>query len=121
MAECQNRLTNSARQLTHAESRLNSVDSNRNQACQEIGELKAEINRLKILNTFLEKEKDQLVVCKANESRKMDRFNVYLIYPQVELDSKTEKLFNLETKMDSAKTLIMELESQVVTTSRQLE
>lgn len=61
--EHQNRLTHSARQLSQAESRLTVVDSSRSQGCREIGELRAEVSRLKSINTQLEAERDKMMVC----------------------------------------------------------
>lgn len=58
----QSRLTNSERQLNEAESKLNAVDSSRADVCREIGELRAELNRLRNLNTALEEEKDKFIV-----------------------------------------------------------
>lgn len=62
LLERQSRLTNSERQLNEAASKLNVVDSSRADVCREIGELRAEINRLKTMNASLESEKDKLIV-----------------------------------------------------------
>lgn len=98
--EHQNRLTYSARQLCHAEARLTTIDTSRSQGCREIGELRAEVNRLKTINMQLEADRDKTIS---------------------DLDVKTEKLFSLQSKLDSAKARIIELESEVLTTNRQLE
>lgn len=74
LIEQQSRLTNSERQLNKAESKLSVVDSCRTDVCREIGELRAETNRLKNLNQALEKEKDQLIVSSGS------RFGVYSIF-----------------------------------------
>lgn len=63
LEEHQKRLNSCHRQLNQTESRLNVIDSSRTDGCKEIGELRAEINRLKIINSTLEKDKDRLVVC----------------------------------------------------------
>lgn len=62
LEEHQKRLNSCHRQLNQTESRLNVIDSSRTDGCNEIGELRAEINRLKIINSTLEKDKDRLVV-----------------------------------------------------------
>lgn len=62
LEEHQKRLNSCQRQLNQTESRLNVIDSSRVDSCKEIGELRAEINRLKIINSSVEKDKDRLVV-----------------------------------------------------------
>lgn len=62
LIEHQNRLAHCERQRDQAESRLNTLDSNRSVGAREIGELRAEINRLKTMNVKLAKEKDKLIV-----------------------------------------------------------
>lgn len=58
----QSQLTNSERQLNQAESKLNAVESCRADVYREIDELRAEIKRLRNLNTALEEEKDKFIV-----------------------------------------------------------
>lgn len=58
----QNRLTHCERERDQAESRLNMVDSSRSDGVREIGELRAEIGRLKTMNIKLTNEKDKLIV-----------------------------------------------------------
>lgn len=58
----QNRLTHCERERDQAESRLNIIDSSRSDGFREIGELRAEIGRLKAMNMKLTKEKDKLIV-----------------------------------------------------------
>lgn len=62
LEENQKRLNSCQRQLTQTESRFNVIDSSRTDGCKEIGELRVEINRLKIFNSTLEKDKDRLIV-----------------------------------------------------------
>lgn len=62
LIEHQTRLTHCERQRSQAESRLNVIDSSRTDGFREIGELRAEIARLKTLNTTLSIEKDKLIV-----------------------------------------------------------
>lgn len=58
----QNRLTHCERERDQAESRLNIIDSSRSNGFREIGELRAEIGRLKTMNMKLTTEKDKLIV-----------------------------------------------------------
>lgn len=83
-----------------AESRLDMVDTSRSQVCHEIGELKADIVILRTNNVSLLKEKEKLAH---------------------ELENKTEKLFNMESRIDKMKKTNLELESQMLSTGRQLE
>lgn len=62
LIEHQNRLTHCERQRDQAESRLTIIDSNRSEGVREIAELRTEIDRLKIMNGKLTKEKDKLIV-----------------------------------------------------------
>lgn len=62
LIDYQNLLTNCEREKHKVESRLNIIDSNRSEDLREVSELRAEINRLKILNTKLVREKDKLIV-----------------------------------------------------------
>lgn len=58
----QNRLTHCERERDQAASRLNVIDSSRSDGVREIGDLRAEIGRLKTMNVKLTKEKDKLIV-----------------------------------------------------------
>lgn len=40
---------------------------------------------------------------------------------QADLDAKTEKIYQLETQVDSLRTRLIEMEAEVATTHRQLE
>lgn len=62
LIEHQSRLSHCERQRSQAESRLNVIDSSRTDGFREIGELRAEIARLKTLNTTLTIEKDKMIV-----------------------------------------------------------
>lgn len=62
LIEHQTRLTHCERQRSQAESRLNVIDSSRTDGFREIGELRADITRLKTMNTTLTMEKDKLIV-----------------------------------------------------------
>lgn len=62
LMEHQNRLTHCERQREEVESRLNVIDSSRTDGFREIGELRAEMSRLKMTNSTLAKEKDYLIV-----------------------------------------------------------
>lgn len=62
LIEHQNRLTHCERQRDDVESRLNVIDSSRTDGFREIGELRAEMSRLKMMNSTLAKEKDKLIV-----------------------------------------------------------
>lgn len=62
LIELQSRLTHSQRQLNHTETRLNVIDSSRTDRCKELGELRAEVSRLKGINSTLEKDKDRFIV-----------------------------------------------------------
>lgn len=66
LIEHQTRLTHCERQRSQAESRLNVIDSSRTDGFREIGELRADIARLKTLNTTLTMEKDKLIVSMIN-------------------------------------------------------
>ncbi|XP_031640982.1 centrosomal protein of 135 kDa [Contarinia nasturtii] len=99
LIEHQNRLSHCERQRNQAESRLNVVDSSRTDGFREIGELRAEITRLKTLNATLNIEKDKLIN---------------------DLDAKTEELYQLEPKMDATKTRVIELEAELAIVHRQI-
>lgn len=124
LAEHQSRLSHSEAQLVHAESRLGMVDSSRSQVCHEIGELKADIVILRTNNTNLLKEKEKLSVSISSKNERRGRFideKCNFPFFQHELEKKTEKIFQLESRIDELKNSQMELESQILMTNRQLE
>lgn len=74
LIEHQNRLTFCERQRDEVESRLNVIDSSRTNGFREIGELRAEITRLKSMNSTLAIEKDKLIVSlNLQEKSKLDK------------------------------------------------
>lgn len=50
-----------------------------------------------------------------------NRMLIQCVTFQMELDKKTEKIYHLELQLEKSKSLIIELESQVASTSRQLQ
>lgn len=76
LIEHQNRLTHCERQRDQAESRLNILDSNRSDGVRELGELRAEISRLKAMNVALTKEKDKLIVCCSARTHSLSLYSL---------------------------------------------
>uniref|UniRef100_A0A182W217 Uncharacterized protein n=1 Tax=Anopheles minimus TaxID=112268 RepID=A0A182W217_9DIPT len=100
LMQYQNRLLSTETQLGTTESKLLHVGSSAEDAQQEVGTLKGEINILKASNASLIREKDKLLM---------------------ELDKKTECLYAAEAELSDLKTRKKDLQSTIDKMQRKLE
>ncbi|XP_055621709.1 centrosomal protein of 135 kDa isoform X2 [Toxorhynchites rutilus septentrionalis] len=96
----QNRLMCSENQLGNAEAKLNHADDSVEHAHKEIGKLKGDISVLKASNMSLQREKDKLLM---------------------DLDKKTEKLYTVETELNSLKSSKTEMKDTIDRMKKKLE
>lgn len=121
LRDYQNKLLLAERQIDSSNKRLNTLDSNRESSSQEAARLRGEVDALKQTYVNLENEKDKILV------RREFSYSPYLIHNfcfsvnfQTQLDTKTEKVFQLEYELKSSKEKRNGLEKQVTELEEQL-
>ena len=98
LVEAQNKYVVTETQLENAETRLSTLGSHRESAINEVSILKNEIVALKSINKSIESEKEKIMV---KFTKILMSYNLliyfFYIYLQSELDTKTEKVYRLES------------------------